>query len=322
MRPLRMWSAIALLLAGALVVSGCENERPAASSAPAAPAAASAAAKNSAPEFPVTVTAAQGDVTIKTQPKRIVSLSASLTEMLYAVDAGSTVVAVDRNSDFPPTAPATDLSGLKPNIESIARYEPDLVVVANDRNGIVDALGSLGITTLLLPSATKLADVYREIELLGAATGHRDKASEVVAGMRADLEAIANSVPTRARPVRYFYELSNSLHSATSDTFIGELLRSVGLVSIADAATGAAGAYPQLSNEFVLDADPDAILLAHTDGTPADPSVIKARPGWSKLQAVRNDRVIALDPDIASRWGPRIVIMLRAVVDATKGLPA
>ena len=162
MRPLRMWSAIAMLLVGALAVTGCgDDQRPAASLPPVATTAASTVVTTSAPAFPVTVTAGQGDVTIKAQPKRIVSLSASLTEMLYAVDAGTKVVAVDRNSDFPANVPTTDLSGLKPNIESIARYEPDLVVLASDRNGVVNALGSLGITTLLLPSAVKLDDVYR-----------------------------------------------------------------------------------------------------------------------------------------------------------------
>ena len=194
------------------------------------------------------------------------------------------------------------------------------MVLAKDVNGVVATLGSLGIPTLLLPSAVKVDDVYREITVLGAATGHRDKAAAVVTGIRTDLDAIAKSVPARGRQVRYFYELTNALHSATSDTFIGELLKTIGLVSIADAAGSAAGAYPQLSNEFVLNADPDMILVAHTDGSADDPSVIKARPGWSKLQAVRNDRVLTLNRDIASRWGPRIVIMLRTIVDATKSL--
>ena len=320
MRASRMWS-IAALSVIALVAGACrDDQRPTASAPVTTPVAAAAAAGG--PAFPVTVSAGQGDVTIKAMPRRVVSLSASLTEMLYAVDAGAQVVAVDVNSTYPANAPATDLSGLRPNIEAIARYEPDLVVLARDANGIVATLGSLGIPTLLLPSAAKIDDVYREITVLGAATGHRDKAAEVVTGIRSDLDAIAKSVPARGRPVRYFYELTSALHSATSDTFIGELLKTVGLVSIADAASSAAGPYPQLSNEFVLNADPDVILVAHTDGSADDPSVIKARPGWSKLQAVRNDRVLTLNRDIASRWGPRIVIMLRTIVDATKSLAA
>ena len=319
MRALRMWPAIATLSVIVLVAGACgDDQRPAASSV--ASDTTLAGATTASPAFPVTVSAGQGDVTIKTMPRRVVSLSASLTEMLYVIDAGAQVAAVDANSNYPTNAPVTDFSGSKPNIEAIARYEPDLVVLARDANGIVAALGSLGIPTLLLPSAAKVDDVYREITVLGAATGHRDKAAEVVSGMRTDLDASANSVPARGRPVRYFYELTGVLHSATSDTFIGELLKTIGLVSIADAAGSASGAYPQLSNEFVLNADPDVILVAHTDGSPDDPGVIKARPGWSKLQAVRNDRVITLNRDLASRWGPRIVTMLRTIVDATKSL--
>ena len=316
MRASRMWSAIAVL---AVIAGACADEGPTASAPPVTTLVAAVSA-TAGPAFPVTVSAGQGDVTIKAMPRRVVSLSASLTEMLYAVDAGAQVAAVDANSNYPVNAPVTDLSGLRPNIEAIARYEPDLVVLANDRNGIIAALGSLGIPTLLLPSAVKVDDVYREITVLGAATGHGDKAAEVVTGIRTDLDAIAKSVPSRGRQVRYFYELTSALHSATSDTFIGELLKSIGLVSIADAAGSAAGAYPQLSNEFVLNADPDMILVAHTDASADDPGVIKARPGWSKLQAVRNDRVLTLNRDIASRWGPRIVIMLRTIADATKSL--
>jgi iron complex transport system substrate-binding protein len=313
-----MWSAIATVSIIALVVGACDDEKPTA--APPTTTVVATASATASPAFPVTVSAGQGNVTINAMPQRIVSLSASLTEMLYAIDAGAQVAAVDRNSNYPADVPATDLSGLRPNIEAIARYEPDLVVLAKDVNGVVAALGSLGIPALLLPSAVKVDDVYREITVLGAATGHRDKAAEVVTGIRTDLDAIAKSVPARGRQVRYFYELTNALHSATSDTFIGELLKTIGLVSIADAAGSAAGAYPQLSNEFVLNADPDMILVAHTDGSADDPSVIKARPGWSKLQAVRNDRVLTLNRDIASRWGPRIVIMLRTIVDATNSL--
>jgi iron complex transport system substrate-binding protein len=274
----------------------------------------------SPPAFPVTVRSGQGDVTIESQPKRIVSLSPSLTEMLYAVDAGPQVVAVDQNSDHPPSVPKTDLSGLRPNIEAIAKYEPDLVVVARDNQGVVAALSALKIDTLLLPSAVTIDDVYREINVVGQATGHRAKAEEVVAGMRAELDAIAKSAPSRPRQARYFYELTTALDSPTSDTFIGALLRTIGLASIADAAGAAAGQYPKLSNEFVLDADPDVILVAHTDGKVESATSIKARPGWDKLQAVRNNRVVILESDIASRWGPRIVTMLRTIADATKAI--
>ncbi|HYF10964.1 MAG TPA: ABC transporter substrate-binding protein, partial [Actinomycetota bacterium] len=100
------------------------------------------------PAFPVTVTGTSGDVEIAARPERIVSLSPSATEDLFAIGAGEQVVAVDDQSDFPPEAPTTKLSGFEPNIEAIAGYDPDLVVFATETGDLGDSLGSLGITAL------------------------------------------------------------------------------------------------------------------------------------------------------------------------------
>lgn len=302
----------AILLAAATVAVGCGDDAHTASSEVAA-----ARPTGADTGFPVVVTADNGDVELAKQPQRIVSLSPSLTELLFAVDAGDQLVAVDRYSDFPSGTPVTDLSGFKPNVEAISGYDPDLVVLAGDRDGVVAALDTLGIPTLLLPSAASLDDVYRQIETLGAATGHPDAAAALGAALRSDLERLAASVPERDQQLRYFYELSDELYTVTSETFIGELLGLAGMTSIADAVDATAGGFPQLSAEYVLDADPDVIFLAHTDGTGQDPAEVAARPGWGELRAVQNDAVFVLDPDISSRWGPRIVELLRAVVDAT-----
>jgi iron complex transport system substrate-binding protein len=302
----------AVLIAAAMAVGGCGDDADTGSSETAAAQPADAEAA-----FPVVVTADNGDVEVAEQPRRIVSLSPSLTELLFAIDAGDQVVAVDRHSDFPAGTPVTDLSGFQPNVEAIGGYEPDLVVAAGDRDGIVAALDTLGIPTLLLPSAAGIDEVYGQIDVLGAATGNPDAAATLAADLRSDLDRLAVSVPERDDGLRYFYELSDGLYTVTSDTFIGELLGLAGMTSIADAVDDTAGGFPQLSAEYVLDADPDVIFLAHTDGTGQDPAEVAARPGWGELRAVQNDAVIVLDPDISSRWGPRIVDLLRSVVDAT-----
>lgn len=289
-RPLALLLALALLAAGA-----CGSDDPA-TGADAAP----------------TSTTAPADV-----PQRIVSLSASLTELLYAVGAGDQVVAVDQYSDHPAGVPTTDLSGFRPNVEAIAGYEPDLVVAANDRDGLVVALDGLGIEAVVLPSPDGLDGLYEQAEALGAATGHPDEAAALVAGMRADLAELAASVPEREAPLRYYLELSPDLHSVTSDTFVGDVLALAGLASIADGVDPAAGGYPQLSTESVLAADPDVIFLAHPDDTGQDPAELAGRDGWGDLHAVASDGVVVLDPDLSSRWGPRVVDLLRAVVAAT-----
>src|SRR5437868_1028071 len=101
--------------------------------------------------FPVSVRAANGTVRVPTRPERIVSLSPTATEMLFAIGAGPQVVAVDDQSNYPAQAPVTKLSGYTPNAEAIASYKPDLVVVSGNPSGLVTALGKLHIPTLLQP---------------------------------------------------------------------------------------------------------------------------------------------------------------------------
>jgi len=108
--------------------------------------------------FPVTVTGADGELTLDEQPETIVSMSATATEMLFAIGAGDQVEAADDNSNYPEDAPSTDLSAFTPNAEAIAGYAPDLVVLSDDLNGIVDSLDALSVPTLLLPAAETLAD--------------------------------------------------------------------------------------------------------------------------------------------------------------------
>ena len=279
-----------------------------------------AGAEEPVPAFPVTVEADNGPVIIAEQPTAIVSLSPSITEMLYAVGAGDQVAAVDTSSNYPPEAPVTDLSGFRPNVEAIGALAPDLVFVARDSDDVVATLEEVGLTVVHLGSAATLDDVYSQIETVGAATGHGEQGAEVAAEVRSEVESLLAEVPDRDEPVTYFYELSSEYSTVTSDTFVGDLLASAGLTNIADGVDDEAGQYPQLSAEFVLSSDPDVLLLAHSDGSVPGDDELAARPGWGDLTAIGQGRVVALDPDVASRWGPRVVELLRAVIDATAGL--
>lgn len=265
--------------------------------------------------FPVTV----GDLTLDQQPQRIVSLSASLTEMLFAIDAGRQVVAVDDYSTYPEDAPRTDLSAYTPNAEAIASYNPDLVVLSNDSNGIVAALQALAIPVYLGEAASTVDDTYRQLTELGALTGHATEAEALVTRIKNDLAKLVADLPERDEPLTYFYELDNVYYTVTSDTFVGSLFTAAGLVNIADEGN-ADNPYPQLSEERILAADPDLIFLADAFPGGETPESVAARPGWSELTAVRNGAVVALDPDIASRWGPRIVDLQRVIVDAVAEL--
>ena len=280
----------------------------------AAPALAQAAAK--AP-FPVTIKATNGVVTIKARPTRIVSLSPTATETLFAVGAGPQVVAVDDQSDYPANAPRTKLSGYTPNAEAIAGYNPDLVVLSND-GGLVSSLQKLGLTVLLEPAAANLPQAYDEIRQLGAATGHGEKSTGVVKSMQVQITTLIRSVPKRSRHLKVFHELEPDLYSATSSTFIGAIYKTFGFKNIADAADSSHTGYPQLSVEYIVNASPDIVVLADTKCCGQTAKTVGARPGWANVSAVKHHRVINVDDDIASRWGPRIVDFVRLVANAAK----
>jgi iron complex transport system substrate-binding protein len=264
--------------------------------------------------YPVKVTTPAGSITLTAKPVRIVSLSPTSTEDLYAVGAGPQVRAVDDQSSYPAAAPRTKLSGFTPNVEAIAKYKPDLVIISNDNGGkLAKRLKALKIPVMLEPAAAKLADVYAQINLIGLATGHAPKARAVVAHMKTRIAQIVASVPPRATPRTYYHELSPDLYSATSSTFIGQIYALLGLKNIADAADSAGGGYPQLNAEYLIASNPDFVFLADTKCCQQDAATVAARPGWSGINAVKNGGVVNLDDDIASRWGPRIVSYLATV---------
>jgi iron complex transport system substrate-binding protein len=270
----------------------------------------------SAGGYPVTV----GELTLDQQPQRIVSLSPVLTEMLFAVGAGDQVVAVDSLSNYPADVPVTDLSAYTPNAEAIATYTPDLVVLSDDISDIVAQLTALSIPVYVGEAADTVDDTYEELTELGALTGHPDDASALIETMRTDLAKILEDVPERAEPLTYFYELDNTFYTVTSESFIGRLFTAAGLENVADEGN-AGNAYPQLSEEAILAADPDLIFLADAYPGGETAQTVAARPGWANLTAVRTGAVIELDTDVASRWGPRIVDLQRAIVDAVAAIP-
>ncbi|MEU4218453.1 ABC transporter substrate-binding protein [Actinoplanes sp. NPDC026623] len=278
------------------------------------------AATPSGAAYPVTA----GGVTLEKRPERIVSLAPTATEMLFAIGAGPQVTAVDDQSNYPADAPKSELSSFKPNAEAIAAKNPDLVVVSDDLNKIVDQLGKLKIPVLLTPAAKTLDDSYRQIDQLGALTAHGDEATALNQRMRTQIDKIVKSAPARSGALSYYYELDPTLYSATSSTFIGSIFSMFGLKNVADPADpdGAKSGYPQLSPEALIKGNPDLIFLADTNCCKQSPATVKARTGWSAITAVRKDQIVALDDDIASRWGPRVVDLVQSVADAVAKVPA
>ena len=305
MRLIRFTVATAAVPLLALGLTACSSSNPGGASS-----ASSAGSAN-------TKTSATGAV-----PTRIVSLSPTATEDLYAVGAGSQVVAVDQYSDYPANAPKTSLSGLTPNVEAILKYSPDLVVASEDANGMVAALKKVGVPVLIEPAASTLNDAYTQIDQLGRATGHLGAAESTVAKMKTEIAAAVKQAGSNHSDLSYYWELDPTYYSATSSTFIGQLAALFGLKNIADKVDKAAdGGYPQLSSEYIAQSSPSIIFLADTVCCGASAKTVAARPGWSGIEAVKVDDVVGLNDDLASRWGPRLPQLVQEIAAAVEKAP-
>lgn len=306
---MRSSRAVAVAVLGvSLLLAGCGTSSKPTSAPSTTPSA-------SAETFPTTVKVAGASTTISARPTSIVSLDPTATEDLFAIGAGSQVKVVDSLSDYPSNAPRdAKLSAYTPNVEAIAAYNPDLVVISNDMNHIAENLTKLNVTVLTLPAPTDIDGAYQEIDALGQATGHVAQADSLVTNMKKSISAELTKVKSASGTsagLTYFYELDPTLYSATSNTFIGKVMALFGLRNIADSAKDASGGYPQLSEEAVVKAAPALVFTADSQ-TPAQ---VDKRPGWADVPAVKNGDVFELNADIASRWGPRLVDLVNAVGD-------
>ncbi|MDA8370808.1 MAG: ABC transporter substrate-binding protein [Nocardiopsaceae bacterium] len=266
--------------------------------------------------FPVTVTDARGEVTLDEAPQRIVSLSPSSTEMLFAVGAGDQVTAVDEYSNYPEEAPTTDLSGFTPSVEAIADHDPDLVVLARDAEDAAEQLEKVKIPVLVMPAAETLDDTYEQMRMLGEATGHADEAAEAADEVESEISGIFTETKEEIgdTELSYYHEIDDGMHSVTSETFIGQVYAEFGLDNIADSAEDTAGGYPQLSAEYIVEEDPDLIFLSYPGSDVVED--LSGRPAFDTITAVENGDITQLDPDIASRWGPRVVDLAESVSEA------
>lgn len=299
---------LALILAASLTLTGCGRT----SSSDETVSPGDSTASGSPADYPVTIDAVNGEVTLDQQPERIVSLSPSATEILFAIGAEDQVIAADEYSTYPAAAPTTDLSAYDPNVEAIAGYEPDLVVIANDTNGIVGALAKLDIPTIVNPAPATIDEGYDGLAALGLATGHVDETAEVVAEMRAEVDKKLAAAPHEG--LRVYHELDETLYAASSHSFIGSVYDALGATNVADAADRQKRGYPQLTEEAVIAADPELIVI--TDQVSYTAEDVASRPGWENVSAVRNGNIVTVDADISSRWGPRLPQLIESIVDA------
>jgi iron complex transport system substrate-binding protein len=269
-------------------------------------------------KYPLTIKSGGFTTKIAKEPKRIISLSPSATEIFFSIGADKQVLLVDSLSNYPKRAPISDISAFEPNVEAIVGKKPDLVLLSVDAmksTEIRNALTKLKVPVLMEKAPVTLADVYAEINVIGKVTNKQSKAAALSTKMAKDIKSILAS-SKKSSGVRIFHELDDTYYSVTSDTFIGRVYKDFGVINVADAAAGADSyGYPQLSAEYLLKSDPQAIFLSDAQYGVTTQSVAQ-RAGWSQISAVKNGHVFALPADVPSRWGPRLVDFYRAIAKA------
>ena len=273
--------------------------------APAPTSTPTAATTATAAPFPATLTDFQNrSLTIAKRPERIVSIGPSITEFLFALGAGARVVGTDDFSDEPAAAKAIDkVGGIKVNFEKVVALRPDLVLIVKFSDGTIEKLASSGLLVLVVDPQS-VGDVARTASLLGRAVGAEGDA--MAKDIQKKVDDVRATTAKAATKPRVYHEIDASdptkIFTVGPGSYIHDLIEIAGGANI---AAKAAGAYPQLSAEEILRADPEIIVLAAADYS-AKPDQVAARPGWSVITAVRNKRFGVIAPNLINRPGPRV----------------
>ena len=253
-----------------------------------------------------------------TSPDCIISLSASATETLFALGVGRTLKAVDSTANFPRRGlPSKRIDAFNPSLEAILTAcpaKPTLVVISYDANQIKEKLRAQGVMVLFQPAPANLTRAYQQITSLGKFVHRVRQARSLVQKMQRAITKAIGSVPSRAKSERVYYELDPTFYSVTSASFVGSILALMHVKNIADdKGVENAGGYPQLSAEYIASANPTIVFLADTICCKASFTTVSKRVAFHSVYAVRTHQVFGLNDDIASRWGPRLINLVRVL---------
>ncbi|WP_028777860.1 ABC transporter substrate-binding protein [Shimazuella kribbensis] len=253
-------------------------------------------------KYPLTIKDQAGNtVTIPKIPERIISLVPSNTEILFAIGAGQKVVGVTTNDDYPKEVKSLPKVGdMTINAEKVVAQKPD-IIFASMLNGkeTIDKLKKLGLTVFVL-DANSIKGVYQSIDLAGQVTNQLNQSDQLIGKMEQEKLKVFREVAQakKNKLVKVWIESDPSLYTAGKGTLLNELITIAGGDNVAKNIAG----WPQISSEQVVKWNPDVIVSMY-----GDTSVIKNRAGWSTVNAVKEKKIISIDPNIISRPGPRII---------------
>ena len=248
-------------------------------------------------------------------PKRIISLSPSITEILFEIGSGNQVIAVDNLSNYPNEAPITDISAYDPNVEAISLLNPDLVILSYNIKNLKAALKKIGIETIYLPAPLNFEDILDQIDYLGLQTGNEDKAKKLISKMKNRMKTL-QKLRENEKATKIYHEIDPNYYSPSKFSFIGDIYQKLNYKNVADKADISNLGYPKLSPELIISENPDLIVLPGKDNKYVEK--IKLRPGWSYIEAVKKNNFLLINNDIASRWGPRILNFASILVEYSK----
>ena len=248
-------------------------------------------------------------------PKRIISLSPSITEILFEIGSGNQVIAVDNLSNYPNEAPITDISAYDPNVEAISLLNPDLVILSYNIKNLKAALKKIGIETIYLPAPLNFEDILDQIDYLGLQTGNEDKAKKLISKMKNRMKTL-QKLRENETATKIYHEIDPNYYSPSKFSFIGDIYQKLNYKNVADKADIRNLGYPKLSPELIISENPDLIVLPGKDNKYVEK--VKLRPGWGYIEAVKKNNFLLTNNDIASRWGPRILNFASILVEYSK----
>ncbi len=258
----------------------------------------------------------QRQVKLDGPAKRIVSLSPSNTEILFALGAGAQMVGRDEFSDYPAEAkalPSIGGSNGKYNLEAIAALKPDLVLAAEfNTPDQVKALEQLNLTVYYLKNPLDLNGLYTNLQIVGQLTGNESQADALNQSLKKRVDAITSKLANSPAKPKVYYELDatdpSKPYTAGPGSFVDSLINLAGGQNV---ASGLKEAYAVISPEVLIAQNPDIIILGDSAyGT--SPDSIGQRPGWDVIAAVKNHQVFPFDDNLVSRPSPRLVDGLEA----------
>ena len=262
--------------------------------------------------YSVSFTDEMGMKTFVEAPERIASFSPEITEIIYSLGSGNKMIATNDSSDYPfETDALPKLGFMSINAESIIQYEPNLIILTAGFEDVAQKLDDLGYQVVFLDAPKNIDGLYRNINILGRILKQESASENLITQLRSQVQEAVSKVSqledVDKRSV--FLEIDPTLYTVSNNSLIGHLL---GLANVVNIAGSVNGSYPQLTLEFIIDSDPDIILLADTDfGGSVENTLV--RNGWGNLSAVKNKQIFAIEADWISRAGPRFILGLRQI---------